>query len=162
MITVYKILTYLLVPVGLLFALTTTLLFAAAIQNPQLLLGLFMIACTGIYLLVSFYVVVAGINQNKQVGATAKKWLIANGIVTAVYTAIMFFTCVSLAGSQANMDNFISMFVDTIKQPETITQAEILQILKTSINIAMVLALILLIHTILSFRMLKTYPDLFE
>lgn len=162
MTTVYKILTYLLVPVGLLFALTTVLLFAAAIENPQLLLGLFMIACTAIYIFVSFYLVVAGINQNKEVGASTKKWLIANGLVTGVYTSIMFFSCITLVGNQENMDNFISMFMDSINKPDTISNEEMLKILKSSITIALALSLILLVHTVLTFRILKMYKHLFE
>ncbi len=162
MTTLYKILTYLLVPVGLLFALTTALLFAAAIQNPQLLLGLFMVACTAIYIFVSFYIVVGGINQDKPVGVVTKKWLIANGIVTGVYCGILFFTCASLTMSTENMNEFVTMFTNNFKRPEEISQDQMLGILKSSLIVAVVLSFLLLVHTLLSIRIVKQYQHLFE
>lgn len=162
MTTLYKILTYLLVPVGLLFALTTALLFAAAIQNPQLLLGLFMVACTAIYIFVSFYIVVGGINQDKPVGVVTKKWLIANGIVTGVYCGILFFTCASLTMSTENMNEFVTMFTNNFKRPEEISQDQMLGILKSSLIVAVVLSFLLLVHTLLSVRIVKQYQHLFE
>ncbi len=162
MTTFYKILTYLLVPVGLLFALTTALLFAAAIENPQLLLGLFMVACTAIYIFVSFYFVVGGINQDKPVGAITKKWLIANGIVTGVYCGILFFTCASLTMSSENMNEFVTMFSTNFKSPENISTDQMISILKSSLFVAVVLSFLLLVHTILSIRIVKQYQHLFE
>jgi hypothetical protein len=137
-------------------------MFAAAIQNPQLLLGLFLIACTAIYIFVCFYIVVAGINQNKTVGYSTRNWLIANGIVMSVYAFIITFSCLTILSTPSAMGEFVSMMYENFNGKIEISEQQIEQYLSTGLYISLLIAIILLIHAFLSYRVLNMYAHLFD
>jgi hypothetical protein len=137
-------------------------MFAAAIQNPQLLLGLFLIACTAIYIFVCFYIVVAGINQNKTVGYSTRNWLIANGIVMSVYAFIITLSCLTILSTPSAMGEFVGMMYENFNGKIDISEQQIEQYLSTGLYISLLIAIILLIHAFLSYRMLNMYAHLFE
>ena len=87
----YKILTYILLPIGYLFGLIDVLFFMSALANPATLIFVFVIACLVIYTLTSYKFYKQGILNEQILKAKLKDWIKVNAYVSLFLCSLFFF-----------------------------------------------------------------------
>ena len=88
-VQIFKVLTYLLIPIALLFSFMALLVLPTALVNPALLLVVFIFSCIAIYTFSSLRFVTTAINKAKNCNPSLKDWIKINGYIS-VGTAFMF------------------------------------------------------------------------
>ena len=71
-LTIYRIFSFLLLPMAILFTMGVLILLRAAFANPAMLFPLFLIACIVIYSFASLNFLIKGIDGNKNLGRSLK------------------------------------------------------------------------------------------
>ena len=93
-LTIYRIFSFLLVPVALLFTISVLMFIRAAFANPAMLLPLFIVACVSIYSFAALNFLIKGIDGKKYLGKSSKDWLKVNAIVSIVFSLLMISQCI--------------------------------------------------------------------
>lgn len=166
LLTIYRVLTYLLFPFAALFAINAINGLFIALTNPALLVVTFTVACMPIYVYTSSKFLFIGIVKARPCNAKLKDWIKVNAVVSIVFAAFIF-----LAGLGALM---------LLQQPSIVTQAleqmpaeqknimgamnaqELEKFLKIAAIILLPLSFILMVHIILTFRFIKIYQYVFD
>ena len=161
-LNIYRIVSYLLLPVGVLLGLATLVALFVALGNIAMLLSLFLTGATVIYIFSSFVFLKKGIEK----GVVSKKFLKdlikVNAYVT-LFFAIMgvmqgIMVLLNPAATKLLIENMLAM------QPES-TQAlgaeKLMQVMKAVLYFMIVLGTLLLFHIGSTFKYLKQYPALF-
>lgn len=162
----YRILTYILLPFGGLFALNAINSLMVAFSNPLLLFTTFLLAGVPIYIFTSSKFLFSGIQKARPCGSKLKEWIKANAIVSILFAALMFLA--SLGAIMVIQNPSIigqAMQQMNAQQKEVMTQMtpkQMEQFLKIVIAIMLPFSIILVIHIILSFRLLKIYHYVFD
>jgi hypothetical protein len=162
--TVYKILTFILLPFAALFGLFAFIMFFIGLANPVILLPVCIMACFTIYTICCTIFTVRGINQQRPLKPSLKDWLKVNGYVTNVMAVISLINSISLVGySKTQLTKLAQeLLVAQPVKPEGITIETIVSAMMVITYIMLVFGIILLIQLALSFRLLKKYQYLFE
>jgi len=77
-VQIFKVLTYLLIPIALLFGFMALLVLPTALANPALLLIVFIFSCITIYTFSSLRFVTTAINKAKNCNPSLKDWIKIN------------------------------------------------------------------------------------
>ncbi|HYK44536.1 MAG TPA: hypothetical protein VEV83_05185, partial [Parafilimonas sp.] len=93
-LTIYRIFSFLLLPIALLFAISVLLFIRAALANPGMLIPLFIIACVTIYSFAALNFLIKGIDGKKYLGRSSKELLKVNAIVSVIFCLLMISQCV--------------------------------------------------------------------
>ena len=161
-LTIYRIFSFLLVPVALLFTISVLMFIRAAFANPAMLLPLFIVACVSIYSFAALNFLIKGIDGKKYLGKSSKDWLKVNAIVSIVFSLLMISQCI-LFIMHPEMLHDIAVQAkqnggDELKVPmETFENY-----LRITSYFLLVYAVVLLIHTLLSFQFVRMYNFLFQ
>ena len=163
-VQIFKLLTYLLIPIALLFGLLALLALLTAIANPALLFLVFMFSCITIYTFSSLRFVTTAINKAKNCNPSLKDWIKINGYIS-VGTAFMFLlnSIAILMLGPIEFNDFVSKAIE--KQgslPPSITPAFLGQMLKYTTFFMLITSIIILVHTRMQFIYLKAYSYVFE
>lgn len=156
----YRILSFLLVPPALLFSIGVLVLIAAAIANPTMLLPLFLVACVAIYTFTSFYFLLRGVDQGKNIGRSTRDWIKVNAIVCLVFATLMIIQSIILTAQPEMLDQVLA---EAKKQSDAIdmSQPQLLQYMKVMMTIFLIYSIILLIHVLITFKLLKKHAGVF-
>ena len=163
-ITIFKILTYLLIPVAILFGLMDIIMLFMALANPAILLIVFALACFVMYTFTSLRFLLEGIVNNQHCKSSLKDWIKVNAYVT-LFLFIMFF-----------MNSAATFFIDDItlrqtlsemmdQQPELAGKISLdffIKIFHVVSGIMFVISSLIIIHVLMNFKFLKRYQDLFS
>lgn len=163
LLPIYRILTYILLPIISLIGLIDLLIFFIALSNPIMLLGVFILACVVIYSITSFIFLRKGITQNKPCRYTLKDWIRVNAFVTLVFVFQGLIEAVMKLLNPALLKQTVSEMWAMQQQmmPSGVSEAPVLSMMKTAIWISILLSVLLLTHVLLTFRLLKVYNNLF-
>ncbi len=82
---IYRLFSFLLLPVGVLFSIAVLLLIGAAFSNPPLFISIFFAAGVAIYTFASLNFLIRGIDGNRFLGRSSKDWFIVNALVSVIY-----------------------------------------------------------------------------
>ncbi len=162
-LTVFKVLTYLLIPVALLFGLIDIFMLIMALSNPSILLVVFAIACFVIYLFATLKFLLNGIAINKECKSSLKDWIKVNAYVT-LFLSIMFL-----------MNSSATLFIDENTLRKTLgemmgQQAELagkisldffVKMFRIISGTMLVISAFTVVHVSICFRLLKRYQHLF-
>ncbi len=161
-LTVYRILSFLLIPVAVIFSICILILITAALANPSLLMPLFLIACVSIYSFASLRFLITGIDGKKYLGKTSREFLRVNAFVSIVFALLMISQCIVLI-----------IHPELIEQLARQTKQNAIAGLKLDANAMgnymritsyffLIYALVLAVHILLSFQYMKQYNYLFR
>lgn len=161
-LTIYRIFSFLLVPVALLFTISVLLFVRAAFANPAMLLPLFIIACVSIYSFAALNFLIKGIDGKKYLGRSSKDWLKVNAIVSIVFSLIMIFQCI-LFMVQPETLHEIAVQAKQNGGDELKVSLEVFEnYLRITSYFFLAYAIVLLIHALLSFKFVRMYNFLFQ
>ena len=163
-IKLYRVLTYILLPIAYLFILLDVLFFMSAIANPGTLIFVFIIACLVIYTITSYRFFKNGIEREQIQKSKLKDWIKVNAYVSLFLCSLFFLNSVSiLVSSNATLLKFIDDLIE--KQPEfpkEATPALILSILKSVAVFLFITGAAGLLHIRITLKLVKENKHLFE
>ena len=162
--TIYKILTFILLPFAALFGFFSLILFFIGLANPVILLPVCVMVCFTIYAVCCTIFIVKGIYKQQQLKPSLKDWIKVNGYVANVMAVISLINSVGLiAYSKIQLTKLAQeLLAAQPVKPEGISIETIVSAMTAMVYIMLVFSVVLLIQLAMSFRLLKKYQYLFE
>jgi len=160
-LTIYRILTYILLPVAAILGFATLMALLIAIGNFALLLSVFISGATVIYVFSSFVFLQKGITKHLYLKHSLKDLVKVNGYVAIVFSVmgliqgIAILTTPGLA--KTLVENMATMQAATLKTSTN----EILRMINGVLYFMLAFSALLFVHINFTFRYLKQYGDLF-
>ena len=160
----YVVLSYILIPIALLFAFLDVVLFMTALANPSALIMVFVIACLVIYTFASFKFLKKGIEQEHVQSSKLKDWIKVNAYVSFFLCALFFINSISvLVADNATLMTFVNEFLQQQPNlPAEITNAMILSLLKGVSVFLLFSGIVGLLHIRTTLRLVREHDHLFE
>ncbi|MBV9962363.1 MAG: hypothetical protein JO072_08955 [Parafilimonas sp.] len=159
-LTIYRIITFLLLPMAFLFAIAFMVLLRAAFANPPLFFSLFFAAAIAIYTFASLNFLIRGIDGKKLLGRSSKEWLIVNAIVSIIYAILAILQRFLIALDSSAVQQFASMIKKNGQL--NIPEAQIIRFINGILYFVFAYGIVLFTHIILSFQYVKQYKYLFQ
>ncbi|MFT4203197.1 MAG: hypothetical protein QM610_04725 [Chitinophagaceae bacterium] len=167
MIRLYKILTFLLQPIGFVVLMMSMSTLMMAMSAPQLLIAGAVGVCVFLYTFFCFRFTVRAVVANEPVKANLKDWIKVNSYVTLLQGLLMLFSVVALlvvpeeAFGQAFRQTY-DMLVAQSPNSDFLTYGLFVKTMRTTFAIVGVVELLLVVHVFLGWRMLKGYREYFS
>ncbi|TAE17181.1 MAG: hypothetical protein EAY72_03140 [Bacteroidetes bacterium] len=160
MLTLYRILSFLLVPVALFFGTLCCIVLVVALSQPALLLPLFIIACVCIYTYCSIRFVMVGIDQNRILGPKLGDWLRVNSYVSIVF-ALLNITQLFLVAKNPSVLEMQVEAMPAYSAGGTVDKAFLVQLVKGCLYFLFAYSIVLLVHVFVTYAMMKKYAFVF-
>jgi|GEM_PF-217292 len=157
----YRILSFILLPIAALMGIVTLIALLAALVNPPLLLGVFLLSSVVIYVISSFIFLQKGIDNKQMCRHSLRDWIRVNAFVTIVFCALAFLNTATLLTNP-------KLFMEAVTQglarqnQALLPEATLIKVMKGVLYFLLAFAGILLVHIVLTFRILKTYRHMFK
>ncbi len=161
-LVIYRVFSFLLLPVALIFSISVLLFLRAAIANPAMLFPLFILACISIYTFASLNFLIRGIDGKKFLGKSSKDWLKVNAIASAVFAALMISQCIVLLFHPEVLQSIAAQAKENAGDELKLSPAALLQYLRATSYFFLVYAIVLMSHIILGFHYMRKYGYLFQ
>ena len=164
-LTIFRILSFLLVPVAILFAIMDIFLFVMAIStNPTLLFFAFVMACFVIYVFVSIKFLMSNIDQQKTSSSSLKDWIKVNAYAS-LFVAVLFLmnSMATFFINDINLRQLISEMME--QQPEISGKFSLdvfIKMFRVISSIMFCISAITIAHILIQFKLLKRYDYLFH
>lgn len=163
-LTIFRVLTFILVPVAILFGILDLFMLLMALSaNPAMLLIVFAMACFVIYIFTSVRFLLQGIGNERQLNASLKDWIKVNAYGT-LFISVMFLMN-SAAAFYINEVNLRQMLSEMIaQQPEVAGKISLdyfIRLFRVISGIMLVVSLLAIVHVMINFRLLRRYEHLF-
>ncbi len=159
---VYKILSFILLPVAIFFGILCLLSLLTALGNPSMLVSVFLNACMVIYIIASFQFLTKGIDPNKRVKTVLRDWIRINGIITMAFYLVATMVFLAVKSNPSLLDEGMKQMQMQGNLPNGVTMEELKAATGTFINYFLVLSLLLLVHIIITFHLMGKFRYLFE
>jgi hypothetical protein len=160
----YKVLTYILLPIAYFFIFLDVLFLISALANPSTLIFVFIIACLVIYTITSTQFLRNSIEKEKIQKAKFKDLIKVNAYVSLVLCSLFFLNSISiLLSSNATLLKFIDELIE--KQPgfpKEATPTLILSVLRGVAIFLFVTGTVGLLHINITLQLVKKNSHLFE
>jgi hypothetical protein len=163
-LTFFRILSFILLPIALLFMFMDCIALLMALSNPSVLLPVFLMAGMVIYIFTSTYFLMVGIDKNKALKPSLKDWIKVNAYVTLFFG--FQFIAIALSVFYMNAADLTELANKVIStqpnMPSTMTTALFLKMLHGLAYFFFFLAFFLLVHITICFKLLKQHATLFQ
>ena len=160
-LTIYRILSYLLLFVALISSFNLLASLIIALANPSILLQVFLSATIVLYSFSSFAFLKRGIDGGNKLKNGLKDFIKVNGYVAAVLSLLMI-----IAGAAAILSPELlkkaSEMMPAMPGNNEISKSDFSSLLKRLVWFMLIYGIILLIHIQITFRLLKQYAHLFD
>lgn len=161
-LTIYRVLSFLLLPMAILFSMGVLLFIRAAFANPAMFFPLFLIACIAIYTFAALNFLIRGIDAKKFLGRSSKDWLKVNAIVSTVFALLMISQCIVFLLHPEMMQQIVAQAKQNAGSDLKMSEASFENYLRISSYLFLVYAIVLLVHIVISFQYIKKYGHLFQ
>lgn len=160
---IFRILTYIMIPIACLLGLMGFLILIPALLNPSMWLMLFLFASIVIYTFSSFKFLTSGIERNTRCKPSLKDWIKVNAYVSLVMGGMFFINAIGILslGPEA-LSDFVTQMIDAQPNlPKGIKPEFIISLLKTVAGCMLLFSIIIIAHVILALGMVKKFGHLF-
>lgn len=161
-LTIYRIFSFLLLPIAILFSITFLLFLRAAFSNPSLFIPLFFIGCIAIYSFASLNFLIRGLDGKKMLGRSAKDWLIVNAIVSVVYSLLAVFQRIMFSLNPGAVEEIVKQVKTNAGDALKATDAQVIQTVNAASYFLLIYGIVLFVHILFSFQYIKKYQYLFQ
>lgn len=163
-LTIYRILTYILIPVACFFGLMGFLILIPALSNPPMWFMLFMFASLVIYTFSSLKFLSNGIDRNAPCKPSLRDWIRVNAFVCLGMGALFFLNAVGIyiLGPVALQDFVERAMESQPNLPEGIDSSLFISIIKGVAGFMLVVSILIVAHVIFTFKMLKLFVHVFQ
>ncbi len=163
-LTLFRILTYTLLPIAVIFGFFDFLVILSALANPALLLVAFVLAAFVIYTFKSLVFLTKSINTGRHQHSNLRDWIRVNAYVSLFMGMLMLMNGLSvLFSSDMVLRQYLNQFLETQPNiPPQLTIDLFLTLLKGMVYFMLFVSIILLSHIFLNFRIMRQYSYLFD
>ncbi len=163
-LTLFRILTFILIPIAAIFGFIDLLLLVIALANPILLFGVFILGCFVIYTFASLKFLSKGIDRNAPCKPSLRDWIRVNAFVSIfisfqfLWEAVRFFR-----SSDAELRTRLSQQIQAMPYaPPAVNISLYIEMMKALTYFTVFMSIVLVVHIVMNFRLLKQYQYLFE
>ena len=161
-LTIYRLLSFLLAPIAVLFSISALLLIGTALSNPAMLFPLFLIICIAIYSFASLHFLIKGIDGSKYLGKSSKDWLKVNAYACIIFILIIISEFVVFMLHPEILQQIITQAKQNADTSLTINENDFQGFASKILYILLAYALVLSAHVLMSFQYIKQYGYLFQ
>lgn len=160
---IFRILSYIMLPIGGLFGLIALLTLIPALVNPSMWLMLFLFASVVIYTFTSFTFLTKGIERNARCKPSLKDWIKVNAYVSLVMGGMFFINAIGILSlGPVALSDFVTQMIEAQPNlPKGMRPDFIISLLKTVAGFMLVVSIIVIAHIILTLGMIKKFGHLF-
>ncbi|HYJ64853.1 MAG TPA: hypothetical protein VEV62_13990 [Parafilimonas sp.] len=158
---IYRLLSFLLAPIAVLFSISALLLIGTALSNPAMLFPLFLIICIAIYSFASLHFLIKGIDGSKYLGKSSKDWLKVNAYACIIFILIIISEFIVFIMHPEMLQQIIAQ----AKQSNSglnLNEKEFHDFASKILYLLLAYALVLLTHVLMSFQYIRQYSYLFQ
>ncbi len=157
----YRILSFILLPVAAFIGIITIFMLIVALANPPILLVVFLFASVAIYVIASFIFLQKGIDQKQLCKHSLKDWIKVNAIVSTIFCLLFLLQSVALLSDTKLLNEALQQAITQQQTMMVMPEATYLKILKGVLYFFLIFSSLLLVHIVLTFRIIKTYGKMF-
>ena len=159
---VFKVLSYILMPIAFLLGLFDVTAISGAIGNPALLLPVFIIAAVVMYIFSSFRFYRNGINGDKTFSKKTKDFIKVNGFVALGFSALSLVQGVIVFTNKKAVAEIVESFKKMSQaQAYVISDAQALKFTNISLAVSIVFSIVLITHIVICLKLMKQYENKF-
>ncbi len=162
-LTIFRVLTYILLPFAALLGLMDAIILLNAIANPAFLLIGFILATFVIYTVVSMQFLIKGIDNRRRCNPSLRDWIRVNAYVCFFMAGLFVLNALSIFfTSDISLRQYLSKFMEVQpKMPPMVNLEFLLSMMKGMAWFMFFFGLVLLVHIRINFKLLKTHAQLF-
>lgn len=157
----YRILSYVLLPVAGFLCLMLLAVLPAALANPVLLLAVFLIANIIIYSYTSFRFLNKGILGRQYCKPMLRDLMRVNGFFSAGLAVLFLFQSITLLGNPQLADEVASQSLSNMPAEANFTKEDLYKMISFIMRFFLVYGIILLTHVVLSLYYLRQFRGIF-
>jgi hypothetical protein len=161
-LTIYRLLSFLLAPIAVLFSISALFLIGTALSNPALLFPLFLIICIAIYSFASLHFLIKGIDGRKYLGRSSKEWLKVNAYACIIFALIIISEFVVFILHPEMLQQIITQAKQSADAGLTLNENDFQNFASKILYILLAYALLLSVHVLISFQYIRQYNFLFQ
>jgi len=161
-LTIYRVLTFILLPVATFLGVIAFFGLLAALVNPTLLMGIFIIACVVIYTFTSFRFLNKGIEQGQPCKPGLKDWIRVNAFGSLVFIFMCFLQFYYILTEPALLNTAMQQALAMQNNSAAASPELMVKVMKGTLYVMLGFTVLLLIHIVFSFYFLKVYNHLFN
>lgn len=161
MLTLYRILTYLLLPLAAILGFLTIITLFASYANPAGLLPAFLCGATVIYLISSFNFLHRSVVGGRPNKPSLYDWIRVNGFVALALGAIFIFQSIYFRYNTDLQDQLEAQMKEMAATMPDQKLPDLNRIIRAVLNFMLASGSVLVAHILLTFRYLKSHFHLF-
>lgn len=165
MLTLYKILSFIIMPISYFVLVCIFMAMPMAFANPQILLGLAFMICLFLYSFFSFRFNSRAVIGNNPVKSNLKDWIKINSYVTFFQQVMLFISIIFILTNQSSVETQFRATYNQMEAMQTsnlnMTYPQFIQFLNGFFEIILVVSAIFIAHIILTWRLLRAYHEYF-
>jgi hypothetical protein len=161
--TFYRAINIFILPMAAYIAINALMLLFVSLTNPLMLLLDFIMACIPLYAFTSNYFFNRGIKNAQPCKPALKDWIKVNAYVSLFFSAFMFLACLVLLAALNNPAQ-LQQLKDQIAatSPTPVPEGQLVRYLKIIVYVFLPFTILLVIHIIITLRLLRQYRWVFE
>ena len=161
-VKIYKILTFILLPIVSILGVICLLSLIMALGNPSILLPLSMLICTVIYVFTSNAFLQKGLLRGMKCNPSLKDWIKVNAYVTMFFASMSVMQFVTFIFHPDLLQQFTSQAMAMQKDMPSDAMVMMPKVIRSVMYFILTFGLLLLAHIAISLSFLKQYGSLFE
>jgi len=163
-LTLFRILTFILLPLASLFGVIDIIMLLPALANPAMLLPVFVLAAFVIYTFTSLRFLTKGIDINRPCKTSLRDWIRVNGFVSAFMGIMVLMNTLTIffMNDVTLRQSLKELLEKQVNVPPMLNIELFVKIMKLAAWFMLFVAFILLAHIFLNFRLMKQYKHLFQ
>jgi len=163
-LTIFRILSFILVPIAALFGIMALVTLMTALANPSLLLVAFIFTAFVIYTFTSLSFLVKGIDTGRPLKPGLRDWIRVNAYVAGFMGIMCLMNVVSLLFmSESDLHEFVRKALAAQPNVPPMLNVELfVTVLKIAAWFMGFVSIVLLAHIRINFRLMKLYHHLFQ
>ncbi|TKK67801.1 hypothetical protein FC093_13715 [Ilyomonas limi] len=162
LLIVYRVLTFILLPIAAIFGFIDLSLLLMALANPAALLPVFAIACIVIYVFTSLSFLTKGIIGGRKCKPSLRDWIRVNAFVSIAFSALGIIEYITLINNKTVASEVIKQAMQHQTIPAGMSTAQLEQMLLSFLLFFFIFSVLLIIHIYMTFRLLKQFNYLFK
>lgn len=155
----YKFLSFLLLPVAALLGFSALATLLTVLVNPSGIIGVAFIGSIAAYIITSFVFIVKCVEGGKEYRPKLVKWITITGSVTLFFFVMIIFGYIIITYNTALLKQAIDQAISQTAMPPNMDASTLATALREFFTIMMVLGLVLILHLIMSFRIIPKYKN---
>jgi hypothetical protein len=161
-LTIYRILSFLLLPMAILFSIGVLLLLGAAFANPTMFIPLFLFTCIAIYTFCALNFLIRGIDSKKYLGRSSKDWIKVNAFGSIIYGLLAIVQGFYAISNPAAIEDLAKQLAQNGGPELKVTEVQLTQYIHGISYFLLVYGFVLIVHIIMSFGYISKYSYLFQ